>query len=153
MTASIWLLKTEPDEFSIDDLAQRGVQGEPWSGIRNFQARNYLRQMKMGDIALIYHSGCAQPAIVGQAMVIHEAYPDAEALNPSSDYFDAKSSSDNIRWSIVDVRFSHLFNTPVTLKQIKLDERLASMALLKQSRLSVSPVTEKEYRVLSTLAE
>lgn len=153
MSAGIWLLKTEPVVFSIADLAQRAEQGEPWNGIRNFQARNYLRQMNVGDLALIYHSGCAQPAIVGQAVIIREAYPDAEALNPSSNYFDAKSSADNIRWSLVDVRFSHQFTTPVTLKQIKLDERLASMALLKQSRLSVSPVTEKEYRVLSTLTD
>lgn len=145
MSAQYWLLKTEPNEFSIDDLAARGAAGEPWNGIRNYQARNFLREMKVGDLALIYHSACATPAIVGLATVIKAAYPDWEALDADSKYFDVKSSAENIRWSRVDVAFKQKFNQPLSLKAIKAEPALGDMKLIKSSRLSVSPVTQSEF--------
>lgn len=153
MTTAIWLLKTEPDAFSLEELAARGDAGEPWNGIRNYQARNFLRQMSVGDSVLVYHSACKVPGVVGEAVVIRSAYPDPDALEPNSPYFDAKSTPEANRWSVVDVRYVRHFRRTVTLQEIKKDERLAGMALLKQSRLSVSPVTEKEYRVLSSLSD
>lgn len=146
-----WLLKTEPDVFSIDDLAAAGAQGEPWNGIRNYQARNFLREMTPGDRILIYHSSCAQPGIVGEATVIGGPEPDPDALNPESDYFDPKSGADNNRWSIVTVRFVRHWPVVVSLKAIKADPELATLALLRQSRLSVSPVTDAEWQRLSDL--
>jgi predicted RNA-binding protein with PUA-like domain len=151
MAKAIWLLKTEPNEFSIDDLKARGGQGEPWDGIRNYQARNFLRDMKKGDLAFIYHSACAEPGIVGLATVITEAYPDLAALDSSSKYFDEKSTSDNIRWSLVDVKFKQKYAQSLPLKTIKADERLSQMKLVKSSRLSVSPVSESEYETILQL--
>lgn len=151
MPASIWLLKTEPNEFSIDDLQQRGKQGEPWNGIRNYQARNFMREMALGDITLIYHSACATPAIVGSAKVIRAAYPDTDALNPESRYFDPKSSAENNRWNLVDVAFIDKWPSPVSLTQMKACPALADMKLIKQSRLSVSPVTQAEYDEILSL--
>ncbi len=145
MSLSIWLLKTEPNEFSIDDLKAKGAHGEPWDGIRNYQARNFLRDMKEGDLAFIYHSACETPAIVGLATIIRSAYPDQNALKPTSKYFDEKSTPDNIRWSMVDIQFKQKFANPLTLKQIKSDPALADMKLVKSSRLSVSPVSAFEY--------
>jgi predicted RNA-binding protein with PUA-like domain len=147
----IWLLKTEPGEFSIDDLKARGKAGEPWDGIRNYQARNFLREMTKGDLAFIYHSACEVPAIVGMATIIKQAYPDPNALDPRSKYFDAKSTDDNNRWSLVDVQFKQKFASPLTLKTIKAEPQLSEMKLVKSSRLSVSPVTESEYDVILKL--
>ena len=148
MSRSIWLLKTEPNEFSIDDLKAKGSKGETWDGIRNYQARNFLRQMRAGDLAFIYHSACATPAIVGTASVIRAAYPDHSALNPESAYFDEKSTVENNRWSVVDIQFNQKFAQPLSLKAIKSDPLLINMALVKSSRLSVSPVTEAEYEYI-----
>jgi predicted RNA-binding protein with PUA-like domain len=151
MAKAIWLLKTEPNEFSIDDLATCGDAGEPWNGIRNYQARNFLRDMKKGDLAFIYHSACAEPGIVGLCTIIKEDYPDVEALDSSSKYFDPKSSPDNIRWSLVDVKFKEKYANPLSLKAIKADPRLADMKLVRSARLSVSPVSEDEYQTILTL--
>ncbi|EAR11377.1 EVE domain-containing protein [Reinekea blandensis] len=148
---AVWLLKTEPGEFSIDDLAERGSDGEPWNGIRNYQARNFLREMQVGDLVLIYHSACATPGIVGLAEVIRDAYPDPDALNPESRYFDPKSHADNIRWSLIDVRFLQKYSAPLSLKAIKAEPSLGEMKLVNSSRLSVSPVTEAEYQTLCSL--
>ncbi len=145
MTAKIWLLKTEPSEFSIDDLAAKKKRGEPWDGIRNYQARNFMREMKKGDIALIYHSACAVPALVGAGTVIKEAYPDYFALDQTSKYFDAKSSPEKNRWSLVDIKFTVKWASEVTLKQLKSIPELADMKLIRQSRLSISPVSAEEY--------
>ena len=153
MAASIWLLKSEPNEFSIDDLQARGKQGEPWNGIRNFQARNFMREMAIGDIALIYHSACKTPAIVGYGTVIQTAYPDADALNPQSKYYDEKSSAENNRWSLVDIQFSEKWSKPVTLKQLKTHPILSEMKLIKQSRLSISPVTAAEFDEILALKD
>ncbi|WP_108125764.1 EVE domain-containing protein [Saccharospirillum mangrovi] len=147
-----WLAKSEPDEFSLDDLAARGEAGEPWNGIRNYQARNHLRAMQPGDRVLIYHSACAEPAVMGEAEVISEPYPDPDALNPESRYFDPKSSADNPRWTVVKLAFRKRWPAPVPLKQIKQTPELAEMALLRQSRLSVSPVTDAQWAVLERLS-
>lgn len=147
-----WLAKTEPDEFSLDDLAACGEAGEPWNGIRNYQARNHLRAMVPGDRVLIYHSACAEPAVVGEAEVISEPYPDPDALNPDSRYFDPKSSADEPRWAVVKLAFRKRWPKPVPLKQIKQTEALADMALLRQSRLSVSPVSDAQWAVLEALS-
>ena len=147
-----WLAKTEPDEFSLDDLEARGKAGEPWNGIRNYQARNHLRAMVPGDRVLIYHSACAEPAVVGEAEVISEPYADPDALNPESRYFDAKSSADNQRWTVVKVAFRKRWPKPVPLKQIKQTPELAEMPLLRQSRLSVSPVSDEQWSVLQRLS-
>jgi len=151
MLTSIWLLKTEPDEFSIDDLQARGKAGEPWNGIRNYQARNFMREMKAKDTALIYHSACKTPAIVGYGKVIKTAYPDNEALNPESKYFDAKSTPDNNRWSLVDIQFIEKWPDPVTLRQLKANPVLSGMKLIKQPRLSISPVTQAEFDEIMAL--
>ncbi len=151
MDKQFWLLKTEPGEFSIDDLNACGKKGEPWNGIRNYQARNFLRDMSVGDLAFIYHSACEVPAIVGLSEVIRSAYPDPDALDKKSRYFDAKSSQDNIRWSCVDVKFIEKFVEPLSLKSIKNEAALADMKLVNSSRLSVSPVTEAEYNTILAL--
>lgn len=151
MSINYWLLKTEPNEFSIDDLKARGAKGEPWDGIRNYQARNFLREMAVGDTVLIYHSACAVPAVVGEGQIIKAAYDDHFALDPESKYFDEKSSDDNNRWSLVDVRFVEKWPQPVPLSTIKTVNALSQMKLVKQSRLSVSPVTSAEYKALLVL--
>ncbi len=143
-----WLLKTEPDVFSIDDLAAAGKQGEPWNGIRNYQARNFLREMKPGDRVLIYHSSCAEPGIVGEGEVISAPAPDPDALNPESPYYDPKSSADNNRWSVVQIRYVRHWPEVLSLKTLKALPELKNMALLRQSRLSVSPVTDAEWQHL-----
>jgi predicted RNA-binding protein with PUA-like domain len=148
MPVNYWLLKTEPEDFSISDLAAKGDAGEPWNGIRNYQARNFLRDMAVGDLAFIYHSACNVPAIVGLSRVIRDAYPDTDALNGKSKYFDTKSTPDNIRWSCVDVSFVEKFENPLTLKTMKQQSALADMKLLKSSRLSVSPVTTDEFKFI-----
>ncbi|MEP4548282.1 MAG: EVE domain-containing protein [Saccharospirillum sp.] len=143
-----WLLKTEPDVFSIDDLAAAGKQGEPWNGIRNYQARNFLREMTPGDRVLIYHSSCAEPGIVGEGEVISAPAPDPDALNPESPYYDPKSSADNNRWSVVQIRYVRHWPGVMSLKTLKAVPELENMALLRQARLSVSPVTDAEWQHL-----
>ncbi|MDO7641809.1 MAG: EVE domain-containing protein [Reinekea forsetii] len=153
MTAAIWLLKTEPDQFSILDLADRGNTGEPWNGIRNYQARNFLRTMQVGDVALIYHSACAVPAIVGSARVISAPYDDVDAVDPASPYFDVKSSASNLRWSAIDIQFSQRWAQPVTLAQLKAAVELSDMLVLRQARLSISPVLPAQYSAILALAQ
>lgn len=148
-----WLLKTEPDAFSIDDLEACGARGEPWNGIRNYQARNFLKQMKPGDRVLIYHSSCAVPGIVGEGIVINEPYPDPEALDPKSPYHDPKSKADQPRWWVVDVRHVQHWPETVTLKTIKQQPALSDLPLLKQSRLSISPVSDEQWQALERLSK
>lgn len=145
-----WLMKSEPTAFSIDDLAQRGT--EPWDGVRNYQARNYLRQMRVGDKAFFYHSNCAEPAIVGVVEVVTEAYPDPSQFDPDSPYFDPKSSREAPRWSLVEVRFERKLARPITLRELKADPALAGLALLQRgNRLSVMPVTPAQWRHILAL--
>ncbi|MEW9796640.1 EVE domain-containing protein [Alteromonas sp. CYL-A6] len=144
-----WLFKTEPDAFSIDDLASRPDQTEPWDGVRNYQARNFLRdQVKVGDSVFIYHSSCKEVGIAGVAEVVRAGYPDPVQFAPDSPYFDPKSSPDNPRWYRVDVKFKEKFPDVLSLKTIKAMDDVREIALKKGGRLSVMPVTESEWAML-----
>ena len=149
-----WLMKSEPDVFSLEDLKNCLHQTEPWDGIRNYQARNLIRdEMKMGDQAFFYHSRQAEPAIVGTVRVVREAYPDHTSWDPSSKYFDEKSSPENPRWLMVDVQFENEFSRPVTLKEMRSIPELKEMFLLRKGmRLSVQPVTEAEFQLILAIA-
>ena len=149
-----WLLKSEPDVFSLEDLKNCPNQTEPWDGIRNYQARNLMRdEMKVGDQAFFYHSRQAEPAIVGTVRVVREAYPDHTSWDPSSKYFDEKSSPENPRWLMVDVQFEGEFSRPVTLKELRSVPELKEMFLLRKGmRLSVQPVTEEEFQLILAIA-
>ena len=145
---SHWLMKSEPDTFSIDDLKARG--SEPWDGVRNYQARNFMRDgMRMGDGVFFYHSNCAEPGIVGLAKVASEAYPDPSQFDPKSDYFDPGASRDNPRWMLVDVAFVRKLKRTITLKELQALPSLAEMALVRKgNRLSVMPVTAAEWKII-----
>ena len=145
-----WLLKSEPDVFSLEDLKNCPNKTEPWDGIRNYQARNLMRdEMKVGDQAFFYHSRQAEPAIVGTVRVVREAYPDHTSWDPSSKYFDEKSSPENPRWLMVDVQFESGFSRPVTLKELRSIPELKEMFLLRKGmRLSIQPVTEAEFQLI-----
>jgi len=147
-----WLIKSEPDAFSIDNLQKVGV--EPWNGVRNYQARNHMRQMQVGDGVLFYHSSCAVPAIVGIAKVASVAYPDPTQFDPKSDYFDAKSTREEPRWSLVDVAFERKLKRAIPLEEIKqhADALGEGFALTQRgSRLSVSPVSAAQWKLLLSL--
>ena len=147
-----WLMKSEPDAFSIDDLQKVGI--EPWNGVRNYQARNHMRQMQVGDGVLFYHSSCAIPAIVGIAKVASVAYPDPTQFDPKSDYFDAKSTREEPRWSLVDVAFERKLKRAIPLEEIKqhADALGEGFALTQRgSRLSVSPVSAAQWNLLLSL--
>ena len=149
-----WLMKIEPDECSIDDLARRPGQTVPWTGVRNYQARNFMRDaMRPGDTVLYYHSSCAEPGIAGLAEVASTPYPDATQFDPDSPYFDPKSTREQPRWVNVDVRFVR--KTPLlSLPRLRAEPRLATMALLqKGSRLSITPVTDDEWSVIKHLLD
>lgn len=141
-----WLMKSEPNEFSIDDLARVGR--EPWDGVRNYQARNFMRDaMRPGDRAFFYHSSCKVPAIVGIMEVAGAAYPDATAFDPSDAHYDAKSDPDKPTWFLVDMKFVAKLNEPITLQRLKAEPALAEMRLLQRgNRLSVMPVTRAHWQ-------
>ena len=145
-----WLFKTEPDAFSIDDLAARPQQTEPWDGVRNYQARNFLRdKVQLGDKVFIYHSSCKQVGIAGVAEVVKAGYPDTEQFNPESKYYDPKASADAPRWYRVDVKFVEKFNTVLPLKIIKSLPEVMEVGLVKKGhRLSIMPVEENEWHAL-----
>lgn len=149
-----WLMKSEPNCFSIDDLAKR-KQPEGWDGVRNYQARNMMRDdMKKGDLAFFYHSNCDEPAVVGIMEIVKEAYPDPTAFDPNDKHFDPKSDPDKPRWMMVGVRFKQKFTTPVTLKAIKVRAALKNMALVQRgNRLSIMPVTAKEWQSILSMAD
>jgi predicted RNA-binding protein with PUA-like domain len=149
-----WLFKSEPDEFSFDDLLNRPKQTEPWTGVRNYQARNLLRdEVKKGDRVLFYHSSTAVPAVVGIAEVVKEAYTDPLQFDDKSDYFDAGSKEDNPRWLAVDVKAVKKLKKMVTLGQIKQESKLKNMRLVQRgNRLSVSPVSKQEIETIIKLA-
>ncbi|GAA5524398.1 hypothetical protein Maes01_00955 [Microbulbifer aestuariivivens] len=147
-----WLFKSEPDEYSIDDLAAEPDQVGRWDGIRNYQARNFLRdQVAVGDGVLFYHSACKVPAVVGTAEVEKAAYPDPAQFDGQSAYFDPKASAEAPRWFCVDIRWRSRFARPVPLADIKHDPLLQEMVLVKQGRLSIQPVTEREWQYLLRL--
>ena len=141
-----WLMKSEPDDFSIDDLARR--KREPWSGVRNYQARNYMRdEMQVGDGVLFYHSSCAVPGVYGLAKVASEAYPDPTQFDRRSDYHDPESRREEPRWHLVDVAYERTFARPVTLDMLKAEPKLDGLLALKRgNRLSITPVSPAHYR-------
>jgi predicted RNA-binding protein with PUA-like domain len=143
-----WLMKTEPSAFSIEDLERKGR--EHWDGIRNYQARNYMRdEMQVGDRVLFYHSSTETPAIVGTARVVREAYPDPSSWDPDGHYFDPKSGPDNPRWVMVDVAFESRFPVPLSLAELRQVPALQGMLLLKKGmRLSIQPVTPAEFEAV-----
>lgn len=146
-----WLLKSEPSVFSIDDLQQRGVS--LWDGVRNYQARNFLRAVRTGDEAFFYHSSCPEPGVAGVMTVVRAAYPDPTQFNPDSPYFDPKSPADAPRWDGIDVRFARRFEAIIPLARLKDTPALANLALVqKGSRLSVMPVSTAEWRAILALA-
>ena len=139
-----WLLKSEPATYSIENLEDDGRTS--WEGVRNYQARNFLREMKVGDRVLFYHSNAEPPGVAGVAQVVREAYPDPFAFDPASKYFDPGSKQDDPRWFMVDVGFLERFDEPVPLPVLRADPALEGMELLRKgSRLSVQPVTERQY--------
>ena len=141
-----WLMKSEPDAFSIDDLAAQPGKREHWDGVRNYQARNFMREMKKGDQVLFYHSSCPEPGVVGVAKVVKEAYPDFTAFDPESKYFDPKSSADKPRWFMVDIQFQKKLKRTITLAELKQNPFLEGMQLLRKgNRLSVMPVAKTEF--------
>ncbi|RDZ29615.1 EVE domain-containing protein [Lysobacter silvisoli] len=145
-----WLMKSEPDTFSIDDLQR--VRTEPWNGVRNYQARNYMRDgMKVGDGVLFYHSNTAVPGIAGLASIASAAYPDPTQFDPKSDYYDPKSTREDPRWLLVDVAFERKFDRVVSLDEIKAraDELGEDFALTRRgNRLSVLPVSAAQWKLL-----
>ena len=139
-----WLIKSEPDTFSFADL--QAVEHEPWNGIRNYQARNFLRQMAAGDLCLFYHSNARPPGIVGVARVVRPAYPDDLQFDPASEYYDPKSSAENPRWSMVDVAAAAPLPQVVTLDDLRQLPAWATSPLTqKGSRLSVMPVEPEQF--------
>ena len=145
-----WLMKTEPEAYSWDDLKNKPNSTDFWDGVRNYQARNFMRDMKVGDKVFFYHSQINPPAIVGIATVVREAYPDPTQFDPESKYFDPKSKTDDPRWSVVDIRSEAEFAEPVTLPELRDIPDLEEMVLLRKgSRLSVQPVTEKEWKIIT----
>lgn len=140
---AFWLFKTEPEEFSIDDLKRVGR--EPWTGIRNYQARNLLRdQAKVGDQVFVYHSSCAVPGVVGVAEIVSASYPDPSQFDPNSDYYDPASKPAEPRWLCLDVAYNRQLKRPLTLEQLKTAASLDGFLLLKRgNRLSLFPVPEQ----------
>ena len=144
-----WLMKSEPGTFSLQDLKEAKNGTEYWDGVRNYQARNFMRdEMKIGDHVLFYHS-VTNPSLVGTAKVVREAYPDHTAWDPESPYYDPKSSPENPRWMMVDIQFVQEFPNSLSLKEIRSLPGLEKMLLLRKGmRLSIQPVTEEEYRII-----
>lgn len=148
-----WLMKSEPTTFSLDDLKRKPKQTHYWDGVRNYQARNMMRdQMQLGDLAFFYHSNCQPPGIVGIAEVVKLAYPDFTAFDPNDPHFDPKSDPDKPRWWMVDVKFKAQFKRMVTLEELRQQPALAPMRLLQRgNRLSILPITEREWEIICRL--
>ena len=147
-----WLFKSEPSSFSLDDLKNRPGATEHWDGVRNYQARNYLRdEVRVGDRVLFYHSNIAEPAIVGIAEVVKGGYPDFTAFDPQSNHFDPRSTPEKPAWYMVDIRFVSELPRPVTLSELKGIPALSALPLLNRSRLSVQPVGEEAWALILKL--
>jgi predicted RNA-binding protein with PUA-like domain len=143
-----WLMKSEPDEFSIDDLVAARGQTTSWFGVRNYQARNYMREMALGDRAFFYHSSCPEPGVAGIVEVAALAHPDASQFDPKSPYYDPKSKRDAPRWWNVDVKLVEKTRL-VPLEEMREDPALAGMITLRRgNRLSITPVTPEEWKAL-----
>lgn len=147
-----WLMKSEPDVYSIDDLRRDGR--EMWDSIRNYQARNMMRDdMRIGDKVFFYHSNCKEPAIAGIAKVASKPYPDPTQFDKKSRYFDPKSTQDEPRWILVDVEFVRKFKKPITLAEIKANKGLEDMILVRRgNRLSIMPIEKNHWDLILTMA-
>ena len=143
-----WLMKSEPDDYSIDDLARD--KKEPWDGIRNYQVRNMIRdEMNVGDQAFFYHSSCKVPSVVGIMTIVSEAYPDPTQFDPGDKHFDEKSKPEDPRWLLVDVEFERKLNRPITLKELKEHPGLADFRLNQRgNRLSIFPVGRQHWDLI-----
>ncbi len=150
---SFWLMKSEPDVFGIEHLRAKTSQTEHWDGVRNYQARNFIRdQMQIGDLAFFYHSSCKIPGIVGTVEIVSSAYPDYTSWDKNSEYYDPKSSKQNPRWYMVDVKLHSQFRNIIPLNLLKKKKELVSFPLLKKgNRLSIMPVSEYEWHYIQTL--
>lgn len=145
-----WLLKSEPDAFSIDDLKR--LEHSPWDGVRNYQARNFMKAMNEGDMVFFYHSSCSPAGIVGTAKVCKKAYPDHTSWDTDSRYFDPKSTQDDPRWFMVDVEFIEKWPSILTLAELKKNPELTDMLLTKKgNRLSVMPITQSEWEYITVI--
>ena len=143
-------MKSEPDEFSFQELERKGK--EPWTGVRNYQARNFLRSAKVGGLVLFYHSNCAAPGIVGVARITREAFDDPTQFDPRSDYYDAKSTRESPRWSCVEVSYHQSFRRLVSLPDLRDCAALKNLLILRPgNRLSVTPVVPAEFRAIVAL--
>ncbi len=146
MSKNYWLFKAEPHIYGIEHLNAAPKKIGRWDGIRNYQARNFLRdQIKLGDEVFIYHSSCKNVGIVGTATIVKTAYPDPTQFDPESNYYDPKSTPENSRWVSVDIQVTHTLPRTISLAEIKARPALENMVLIKQSRLSTQPVTKKEW--------
>lgn len=149
-----WLMKTEPSVFSLDDLKRCPNQTTRWEGVRNYQARNFMQAMRLGDLALFYHSNCAEPGVVAVVEVVREAYPDDTAWDKRSKYFDEKASPTKPCWSMVDVKLKYELRAPVSLAQMRTAPELKDMLLLKKGqRLSVMPVARHEFDIICSMGK
>ncbi len=149
-----WMMKSEPTTFGIDDLAKLPRKTDGWEGVRNYQARNMMRDdMQVGDLAFFYHSNCTPPGVVGIMKIVKAAYPDITALNPNSKYFDPKATDDNPRWVRVDVQFIEKFDRLISISELRENPKLKTLRILeKGSRLSITPVTAKEWDAILKMA-
>jgi predicted RNA-binding protein with PUA-like domain len=145
-----WLMKSEPEEFSIDDLRARPARTEPWDGVRNYQARNMMRdEMRKGDLVFFYHSNCETPGIAGIAKIVGEGYPDPTAFDPEDTHYDPKSDPQSPRWFLVDVKFVRKLKRLIPLSELKSKRALESLALVRRgNRLSIMPVTKKQWEFI-----
>jgi predicted RNA-binding protein with PUA-like domain len=153
MARKYWLFKSEPDEFSIRDLESRPQQTEPWDGVRNYQARNFMRdEMKCGDLALFYHSNCPETGVAGVCEITRESHPDPTSWEKGHKHYDEKSSPENPRWFMVAVTWRETFPRTVTLEEIKAHPKLQDMRIVQRgNRLSVTPVTKAEFDTICQL--
>lgn len=147
---AFWLMKSEPDTFSIDDLERK--TSESWDGVRNYQARNHMRAMREGDLALFYHSNATPPGVAGLARICRTAYPDASSWDPKSPYYDEKSTPEAPRWDMVDVEFVEKFSRFVALEALKSTPELEGMIVTQRSRLSVQPVERLHFEIVLRMA-
>jgi predicted RNA-binding protein with PUA-like domain len=145
-----WLLKTEPDVFSFDDLKKRAKKTEPWNGVRNYQVRNMMRDdMKVGDLGFIYHSSCEVPGVAGVVRISSEARPDPTQFDPESEYYDKGSKKEDPRWLLIDVSWEADFKDFVTLTALRDEPRLADLITLRRgNRLSITPVEKKHFDII-----
>jgi predicted RNA-binding protein with PUA-like domain len=149
-----WLMKSEPSTFGIDDLASAKARTTGWDGVRNFQARNFIKAMKKNDLAFFYHSSCDVPGIAGLAKIVREAYPDTSAFDSNDDHYDPDSDPANPRWYAVDVKLEKKYSRVVTLEELRshCSGALKNMIVLKRgNRLSITPVTKSEFEFISSL--